>query len=461
MTIRKVSLNKILILFLFSHIFIWTLIPTISNNNLPLDTIEALAWSSNLDWGYSKHPPLSAFAVEFFYRIFGSQDWAYYLLSQIFVVSSFFIVWIFSKDFFKNQIFGLLAVLLLEGIFFYNFTTPEFNVNICQLPFWALTVLYCWKGIKDNKTVDWLLFGLFAALGILSKYLFVYLLIAIDVFFIYLIVKKKINFKCFISLVSFFIILTPHLFWLIDNNYITFDYAIHRTGVEDSNFLKSHLTNPFIFLIKQFGILIPFFIMIFFIVLKFKTKININDKKLIFLIVINVVPIVLMFLTSLFMGAKIRTMWMTPFYLFISVLFLYLLQKGIILRKLEHFFSIFLIFFILFPMTYFYISTTQTDKRTDYPGKKVSKIIQKKWEDNYINDIALVAGNEWHGGNLSYHLKTRPKWDNILEDRKKIKLEDVEGGFVIIGDSNILNKICSGIFFELENQGICMVGKRK
>ena len=240
MTIRKVSLNKILILFLFSHIFIWTLIPTISNNNLPLDTIEALAWSSNLDWGYSKHPPLSAFAVEFFYRIFGSQDWAYYLLSQIFVVSSFFIVWIFSKDFFKNQIFGLLAVLLLEGIFFYNFTTPEFNVNICQLPFWALTVLYCWKGIKDNKTVDWLLFGLFAALGILSKYLFVYLLIAIDVFFIYLIVKKKINFKCFISLVSFFIILTPHLFWLIDNNYITFDYAIHRTGVEDSNFLKSH-----------------------------------------------------------------------------------------------------------------------------------------------------------------------------------------------------------------------------
>ena len=461
MTIRKVSLNKILILFLFSHIFIWTLIPTISNNNLPLDTIEALAWSSNLDWGYSKHPPLSAFAVEFFYRIFGSQDWAYYLLSQIFVVSSFFIVWIFSKDFFKNQIFGLLAVLLLEGIFFYNFTTPEFNVNVCQLPFWALTVLYCWKGIKDNKTVDWLLFGLFAALGILSKYLFVYLLIAIDVFFIYLIVKKKINFKCFISLVSFFIILTPHLFWLIDNNYITFDYAIHRTGVEDSNFLKSHLTNPFIFLIKQFGILIPFFIMIFFIVLKFKTKININDKKLIFLIVINVVPIVLMFLTSLFMGAKIRTMWMTPFYLFISVLFLYLLQKGIILRKLEHFFSIFLIFFILFPMTYFYISTTQTDKRTDYPGKKVSKIIQKKWEDNYINDIALVAGNEWHGGNLSYHLKTRPKWDNILEDRKKIKLEDVEGGFVIIGDSNILNKICSGIFFELENQGICMVGKRK
>ena len=37
--------------------------------NLPLDTIEALAWGSNLDWGFNKHPPFSAFAVEFFFNI--------------------------------------------------------------------------------------------------------------------------------------------------------------------------------------------------------------------------------------------------------------------------------------------------------------------------------------------------------------------------------------------------------
>ena len=34
----------------FFHLTIWTLIPTISNVNLPLDTIEALAWGSNLEW---------------------------------------------------------------------------------------------------------------------------------------------------------------------------------------------------------------------------------------------------------------------------------------------------------------------------------------------------------------------------------------------------------------------------
>ena len=238
MQIKKHNISKIFILFLFTHLFTWTLIPSISNNNLPLDTIEALAWGSNLDWGFNKHPPLSAFAVEIFYKIFGNQDWAYYFLSQIFVISAFFIVFKFSEDFFKNPILALISILLLEGIYFYNFTTPEFNVNVCQLPFWALTVLYCWKGFKDNKTIDWLLFGLFAALGILSKYLFIYLLVAMDVFFLYMIVKKKINFKCLISFVTFLLVLLPHLIWLSDNDYITITYGLHRTGSVDTNFLE-------------------------------------------------------------------------------------------------------------------------------------------------------------------------------------------------------------------------------
>ena len=74
--IVKKNIHKVFYLFLFLHLFLWTLIPTLSNENLPLDTIEALAWGSNLDWGFNKHPPMSAFFSEVFYQIFGSQDWA-------------------------------------------------------------------------------------------------------------------------------------------------------------------------------------------------------------------------------------------------------------------------------------------------------------------------------------------------------------------------------------------------
>ena len=122
--ILKKNINIAFYLFLFSHLLLWTLIPSLSNTNLPLDTIEALAWGSNLDWGFNKHPPFSAFAVEFFFKIFGSNDWAYYLLSQIFVLTSLFFVWKFSNEILVDKTHSLLSVLLLAGIYFYNFTTP-------------------------------------------------------------------------------------------------------------------------------------------------------------------------------------------------------------------------------------------------------------------------------------------------------------------------------------------------
>ena len=403
------NINKNLIIFLFTHLVIWTLIPTISNFNLPLDTIEHLAWSTDLQFGYGKHPPLVAWVLRLFYEIFGNQDWAYYFLSQVFIVFSFFIVFKFSEDFFKNSAFSLISIFLLEGIYFYNFTTPEFNVNICQLPFWSLSVLYFWKGIKNNKIIDWLLFGVFAGLGVLSKYLFIYLLVSMDVYFIYLLFNKRINYKCFLSLTTFLLILTPHLFWLVENNYITIDYALSRAGAENSNFL-SHITYPLIYLGKQIVILIPFFIIFLFLVKKFKSKFNFKDKKLLFLLIINIVPIILIFLTSIIIGVKIRTMWMTPFYLFFGVLLVYIFQKQINLKKLKGFISAFLILFILSPSIYLYISISQTNKRTDYQGKKIAQIVQLKWNNKYKSNIAIVKGDEWHAGNLSYHLKSNPKW---------------------------------------------------
>ena len=41
----------------------------------------------------------------------------------------------------------------------------------------------------------------------------------------------------------------------------------------------------------------------------------------------DLLPIFLMFLTSVISGSKIRTMWMTPFYLFMGTLLIYIFQN--------------------------------------------------------------------------------------------------------------------------------------
>ena len=427
-------------IFLTTHLVVWTIVPSLTNHNLPLDTIEALAWGSNLDWGFNKHPPLSAFFPEVFFQIFGSQDWAYYLLSQIFVIFSFFIVFKLGKEIFKSEILAIISVLLLEGIYFYNFTTPEFNVNVCQLPFWALTVYYAWK-IFDKKKIsfkDCVLLGVFAAAGFLSKYLFIYLLISIDVLFFYLIfIKKerKFDFKYIISLEVFIVLLVPHLLWLFNNDFITITYGLARTGLENSNIID-HFKFPVIFLFKQIGIIIPFIILGFILIKKFKLNLNLKDNKLLFLLAINLIPIFLMFLTSFILGSKIRTMWMTPFYLFIGTLLIYVFQKQININKLQNFLIGFVILFLLSPITYAYISISKTDKRTDYPGKKIAEKVQKKWDLEFNDPLNVVLGNEWNAGNLSYHLKSRPVWDGVV-DKNKL---DSYNKFICIDDICVGNK---------------------
>ena len=456
--ILKKNINKVFYLFLTSHLLLWTLIPSISNENLPLDTIEALAWGSNLDWGFNKHPPFSAFAVELFFKIFGNNDWAYYFLSQIFVLVAYYFVWKVSNELLQDKIYSLLSVFLLSGIYFYNFTTPEFNVNVSQLPFWALSVYFFWKGINLNKNVDWILFGIFSALGFLSKYLFIYILLALLIFFVfnYEKYKKALN-KYFFSILLSLVLLMPHFFWLFENNFITIFYGLNRTGITESNYID-YFKNPLIFLIKQFIILIPFFLMLYVIVKKFKFSINKRNKETIFLLSINLIPMALILATSIIMGAEIRTMWMTPFYLFFGILFIYIYKNFIDLKKIKKFYYVFLFFFILSPSLYLTISLVDETKRTDYPGKEIARLVQNKWDDNFMNEIKIVIGDEWSAGNLSYHLNSRPIWINDLKNRTSNITEDQ--GVIYTGNPKILKKICPGVYGTIKPVGYCMIGKR-
>jgi len=420
MNVLNKNINNVFFIFAIIHLVIWTAVPSLTNKNLPLDVIEALAWGSNLDWGFNKHPPGSAFFPEVFFQIFGPQDWSYYLLSQIFVLISFYYVFKFSSEILNNKKLGLISVLLLESIFFYNFTTPEFNVNVCQLPFWSLVVYYSWKIYNSKKIefIDCCLIGLFAAIGFLSKYLFIYLLISVDLLFIYLIFikkTKKFDFKYLITLEVFIVLLIPHLIWLNNNDFITITYGLKRSGLENTAVLD-HLVNPIIFLLKQAVILLPFFLLLWLLTSKLKFKINLKDKKFIFLFFVNIFPILLIFATSLLTGSKIRTMWMAPYYLFFGVFFVYLIQSKINFKKINSFLYGFLFLFLLSPSLYSYISISQTDKRTDYPGKEIATKVQIIWNKDFDNEIQFVTGDEWKAGNLSYHLKSRPKWEGFTNN---------------------------------------------
>ena len=462
----EINSKKILVYLLFAHTILWTSIPAIFNTNLPLDTIEALAWGNELSLGYDKYPPVFPLFTELFFKFFGNQDWAYYLLSQLFVVTSFFIIFQFSKYFFNSDTHSLLSVLLLEGIYFFNYTTPELNAFIPLFPLLATTVLFCWRAIKFDRNFDWIIFGIFAGISSLTYYLALYLLASLTIFFLgETLTKKKINNKYFLALVSYIIVLSPHLYFIFDNNFKSIEYAFFRSFSDPlSNLgtvkILNHVLYPLIFLFKQIIILIPFLFLARIIISNFKIKINFKDKKLIFLFTIFLLPIILMFLTSVIGGVRVRTMWMTTFYLFPGVFFIYLYNSKIVLKKLKKFFILFLFIFFILPISYGIDSYVQKDKRTDFPGKEIAFKVQKTWDKNFSNNISIVAGKSWvyggwYAGNLSYNLRDRPRLKYNLADNI-----DSSVGTVWVDVLNTI-KNCEGILLKVEPYfESCLVGKK-
>ena len=76
--------------------------------------------------------------------------------------------------------------------------------------------------------------GVFMAFGFLTKYLFIYLIIAIKIIFLIKIKKdKKFNHYYFIPGIVFLVFITPHLIWLFKNDFVTISYALARTGIEE------------------------------------------------------------------------------------------------------------------------------------------------------------------------------------------------------------------------------------
>ena len=284
-----------------------------------------------------------------------------------------------------------------------------------------------------------------------------YILASLFLYLIFNLKKYKNQIKnYFFSAIISILILTPHFIWLYENNFSTITYGLRRSSLGNTEFI-GHLINPIIFIFKQLIILLPFLILIFILLKKIKL-LKSKNQKIIFLFVITFLPIILILLTSFFTGAKIRTMWMTPFYLFFGVFFIEYFKKHVDFKKFKMFFVIFSFLFILSPLLYLSVSLIDETKRTDYPGREISRLVQNKWDDNFVNEIKIVIGDEWSAGNLSYHLKSRPIWINDL-GKKIMEIKDNQG-VIYTGNPKILKKICPGVFGTIKPVGYCMIGKK-
>ena len=165
-----------LIAFIFLHVTLWTLAPALTRFTLPMDSMEGALWGRQLEWGYDKNPFMNGWLTALALKIDGHTGWVIYLFSQLSVAICFWAIWQLGKKI-VPPLYALIAVLLLEGMQYYNFHAIDFNDNTLELAIWALTALFFYQALVANKIRDWLLTGFFAGLGMMTKYYIAVLLL--------------------------------------------------------------------------------------------------------------------------------------------------------------------------------------------------------------------------------------------------------------------------------------------
>src|SRR5690606_28398307 len=120
-------------------------------------------------WGYPKHPPLSSWIAEAAMVLTGNTVWVFFLLSQLSIAISFICVWKLGRQIMDERK-AFMAAIILECIYYYNYTSPEFNPNVLMIPLWSALILALWHALHSGKLRYWCAVGVLSAMAMLAKY---------------------------------------------------------------------------------------------------------------------------------------------------------------------------------------------------------------------------------------------------------------------------------------------------
>jgi len=405
------SLPRPLLIWGALHLLLWSLIPALSTTCLPLDTVEAIMWGNAWEWGYDKHPPLSAWVAKFFFEI--GRDLGLYFLSALCVVIAGFGIYRIARLHHLSPARATMAVLVLELIYYYQYISIEFNVNILQLPFWAWG-WYC--GIRAARPHDrtqwlhWLGLGLCIGLGALTKYLAVWLLIPLFAYWLRRgqLIQVLKSPGLYLAALTSALLFLPHLLWMHEHEYMTLTYGMKRADGESASFLTRHLWYPVEYILSQGGILIPALI-VFFCGRSTEQSSDDDTKGLDGLAWGG-----LLFLgaLSLLFGIRPVTMWASPMPLALGLWGVSAFripeqsksaQRGALIMGSLGLLAI----IIVYGLAPFYKGKPE---KLNYPGQTLASLAEQAWY-NQTNHAPLqyVIGKEWEGAIVATYAKERPE----------------------------------------------------
>ncbi len=368
---------------------------------LPHDTIEGFVWGQHLEWGYDKNPWMNAWLTRLGWEIGGQSGIGIYAMSSLFVGLSFWAVWELAKKI-VHPAQALFSVLLLEGCIDYTLVPQGFNDNVIELGLWPLMFLFFYNAIENQKIKDWIAVGFFAGLAMMAKY---YTAVPLALMFGFLVFnsKSRPSFShkgLYIGLISFCLVILPHILWLFQHNFLTLRYAFGRADDTTPNCVDFALSQ-----------LLDFLLPIIMVMCITRSEISVRKSfNTQFLVWIALGPFLLTVVLAEIFQWHLYSEWGVPLVSLWGLVLVYFFNPELTLKKLK--IILIIIYSIMFLWAMGYIAGLSFDakrKHSDnYPAQQIADYVTNAWQNRYHTPLKYVAGSRYVGGYVAYYSKDHP-----------------------------------------------------
>lgn len=399
-----------LVCFLLIHFTVWSLLP-LFRGGVPMDSMEAIWWGKYCFWGTNKHPPLSGFPAYAYYVLFAENAKSVYILSQSCILVGFIYIYKLASLLLEKDK-AILSTMLLEGVVFYNYCSPEYNVNVLSLAIWPANAYYFYRAVTENKTSCWVLTGVVSALNVLNKYVSGIQLLGMGLYLVFTPEGRKYlkSYKPYITLAVFLLLITPHFCWLYEHDFFVMEYFASRSGgsknIENYQILK-HFIYPFKFFISTLLYCLATLFIFFGGVYPVKRKANVSNKSFIFCL--GIFPLLFILGFSCITGAHIKSMWGYPIlYMLGIVLFSFFdveMNKKVF-QKVER--AVYAIMF-LFVAIYSCVLLFTTSPKYRINGKEFAKEYTTLWRQQSSRPLKYVIGDVWLSSTMVLESQDKPQ----------------------------------------------------
>lgn len=389
---------------------LWFLLPLLLFANLPPDAIAGLAWGQAWPLGTYKYPPLHSWLLEIAVWLGGRTDAGIYALGAGCLVLTYWALWRLGKMLLPLAV-AHMGVVATCGCLAFGAAIVACRPESVLLPFYALCALLFWRAFTLDLWRDWLLLGVMAGLGLCGKYSFVFMLLSFAVFIVWepqarAIVNRP---KAWMALIVVVLVFLPHLNWLLENHWLPFVYAAAQAKPTDGWF-----AGLFAWLHDQGIVLLTVAPVVLLCWLARERKAFVWPEMtagLRYLTVLAWAPFLLHIVTTLLTGSWPHDPWnlaLWPFFgLWGAARWGSQWAANIETRHLA------IVFMLGVPLTLTNgFPTGLAPEGTTIPNhmQGVAQQAERLWaQQGWRSPLTIVLGDEWLGGNIAWHSKTRPR----------------------------------------------------